>query len=74
MFYLRYYASNGTDTGFYIPTIFSLGTDADGDGFYTQDWEFNGRDCDDTDLAIAPGQAETPGDGVDSNCDGLDDT
>jgi hypothetical protein len=42
--------------------------DLDGDGF-TRD-----EDCDDTDATVYPGAPETPGDGVDSNCDGNDDT
>jgi hypothetical protein len=42
--------------------------DADGDG-YT---EAQG-DCDDNDDTAYPGALETNGDGVDSNCDGLDD-
>ena len=43
-------------------------TDADGDGF--DDTE----DCDDENADIFPGATETPGDEVDSNCDGADDT
>jgi hypothetical protein len=41
--------------------------DADGYGVYS-------GDCDDTNAAVYPGAPETPGDGVDSNCDGNDDT
>lgn len=44
-------------------------TDDDGDGFSVDD-----GDCDDSDPLINPEAKETPGDGVDSNCDGEDDT
>ena len=42
--------------------------DADNDG-----WDEE-SDCDDDDASIHPEAEETPGDGVDSNCDGDDDT
>ncbi|MCB9744285.1 MAG: putative metal-binding motif-containing protein [Alphaproteobacteria bacterium] len=42
--------------------------DRDGDGFGVSE------DCDDQDAAVHPDAEETPGDGVDSNCDGDDDT
>ena len=42
--------------------------DEDGDGYDAE------RDCDDTNSDIHPEADETPGDGVDSNCDGADDT
>ena len=43
-------------------------TDDDGDGYSAA------VDCDDTDADVHPDAVETPGDGVDSNCDGEDDT
>jgi hypothetical protein len=43
-------------------------TDEDDDGYDA------GADCDDADPAVHPGATETAGDGVDSNCDGNDDT
>jgi hypothetical protein len=49
------------DTGMYV--------DNDGDGYSEAE-----GDCDDTNADIYPGAPETPGDGVDSNCDGNDDT
>jgi hypothetical protein len=49
------------DTGMY--------EDNDGDGYSEAE-----GDCDDTNADIYPGAPETPGDGVDSNCDGNDDT
>jgi hypothetical protein len=51
-------------------TGFETGTpvDADGDGFNASE------DCDDQDASVNPDAEETPGDGVDSNCDGEDDT
>jgi hypothetical protein len=42
--------------------------DLDGDGYFTPE------DCDDGNAAIHPEATETPGDGVDSNCDGEDDS
>ncbi len=47
----------------------ACGTDADGDGFYD-----NALDCDDDDPDVHPDATETPADGIDSNCDGDDDT
>jgi hypothetical protein len=41
-------------------------TDADGDGVSTP------TDCNDADAAVKPGARDTPGDGVDQNCDGRD--
>ncbi|MEZ4323305.1 MAG: MopE-related protein [Myxococcota bacterium] len=43
--------------------------DEDADGYSPRD-----GDCDDTDASIHPDATETPGDGVDSDCDGDDDT
>ena len=48
------------------------GLDGDGDGYYAE--SSGGADCDDGDANVHPGATETPGDGVDSNCDGDDDT
>ena len=43
--------------------------DRDDDG-----WTPAAGDCDDENADIHPEATETPGDGVDSNCDGADDT
>lgn len=70
-YYLSYSAANGTDTGVYVPTAYHIGSDLDGDSHYSND---NVSDCDDTDTAIFPGATETVNDGVDSNCNGEDNT
>lgn len=46
--------------------------DADGDGFVAE--SAGGDDCDDGDDEVYPEADEQLGDGVDSNCDGEDDT
>ena len=46
--------------------------DLDGDGYVAEG--AGGDDCNDDDGSVHPGAAETAGDGVDSNCDGEDDT
>jgi hypothetical protein len=71
-YYVEYSAAIASDTGFYAPTWTRYGTDLDRDGFFSQEWDTS-RDCDDADASIHPGATETPGDGVDSNCNGLDD-
>ena len=43
--------------------------DADGDGFATI---LGGADCDDGDATVHPGASETPGNGIDEDCDGTD--
>ena len=49
--------------------------DQDGDGYGAQQptsAAISGNDCNDNDAQIHPQAQDTPGDGVDSNCDGVD--
>lgn len=59
-----YYASSPYPGQAYV---FLGSGDADGDGYSSP------TDCDDTDAAVNPGATEVWYDGVDQNCDGLDD-
>jgi hypothetical protein len=54
-----------------IPVAAWVEVDTDGDGYGSV--ESGGDDCADTDPTINPGVTETWYDGVDSNCDGLND-
>ncbi len=60
------------DTGGMVALYGVAMTDNDNDGYIPVDE--GGDDCDDDDASINPGATEIPGDSVDSNCDGSDDT
>lgn len=60
---------NGSNVGWYVPTLTHIGEDRDGDGYYTRDWTF---DCDDTNASINYDASDPSGDGIDQNCDGID--
>jgi len=64
---MKYGDFDTTDTGAAL-------IDADADGFYVNDTDVTLVDCKDDDATIYPGATETPGDSIDSNCDGADDT
>lgn len=69
-FFIKYEADNQTDTRYYVPFIYSLGTDMDGDTYSTQNWA-SMRDCDDTDAGVHPFATEITDDGIDQDCDGV---
>lgn len=70
-YYIAYEAGDGTSTGYYLPGYYDFGVDADGDGYYTQDWDTD-RDCNDGEAGINPGAADSSYDGIDQDCDGSD--
>jgi hypothetical protein len=79
-----------TNSPYDLTTLFSTYyLDADGDGYgdpnnyrlspdpdplTPPDYVTNARDCNDSAVTINPGATENAGDGIDSNCDGVDDT
>ena len=48
--------------------------DQDGDSFYTVAYKDKEADCDDTDKSIYPAASEIQEDGIDQNCDGIDES
>lgn len=59
--------TGGSSGGGYAAAYGVALTDDDGDGYY-----YPGDDCDDKNKDIHPGATETPGDMIDSNCNGDD--
>jgi hypothetical protein len=57
----------GSNGAIYLPYVIDIGTDKDGDGYYSQDWA-NDRDCNDSDAAIHPDATEIAGDHIDQDC------
>jgi hypothetical protein len=51
----------------------ALCCDVDGDGQFADDPWCGGDDCDDGDPAVGPHVTDTPADGIDNDCDGVDD-
>ena len=69
-YYYRAYATNSNSTIYgttYSFETMSGSDDNDGDGFTVQD-----GDCNDLDFTINPAAFEIQGDGIDQNCDGVD--
>jgi hypothetical protein len=74
--------ADDADSGVDPSTRTTAWRDGDGDGFgagasadfcdLPSDHVANGDDCDDSDASVRPAALETPGDGVDSDCDGID--
>jgi len=62
------YADADLDTYGTSATSYSADADCDDPGESTS----GGTDCDDTNGSVYPGAAETPADGVDGDCDGLE--
>lgn len=59
--------------GVYAAAIVDFGTDADQDGYYSKHYS-GAWDCDDTDPDVYGVTEVAPADGIDSNCNGADDT
>ncbi len=63
-------SSSGGGQGGAVPLYGVAASDDDGDGYLSV--EGGGNDCDDQDAAVHPEAPDPAGDGVDSDCDGVD--
>ena len=64
---------DGTLNSWTLTFLTGISSDADFDGYVASTF-CAGGDCDDADATVNPGAAETCGDGIDQDCDGVDST
>lgn len=69
-FFVTASSSSGGGQGGAVPLYGVAASDDDGDGYSSAD--SGGSDCDDQDATVHPEAADPVGDGVDSDCDGVD--
>jgi len=70
-YFVRIFGAETYSSSRYVIAYENLGQDVDGDRYSTQEWS-GFRDCDDENYDTKPNGSEILADGIDSNCNGLD--